>query len=286
MPSPRSLSPRSVVTVPGTAGIAALAALSFTLPARAADPQPAAAALRPDVAAPRRPAIAAPWLYGDDASAPDPLDAVAVSRFTFTNAGSGAIRPFAASIGRPGALVEAGGVVGLTRKLSLEIMGINDPLAAAGAAASGMIAGLRFTPLGARDARLAISGGVMREIGGAGGVWARVSVARELGRLRVAAMVHGEHIFAPQRDALDVMVTAGASYRLVGPLRAGVEYVAQDVEETFADDGAEAGMRHFVGPTIGVELADKRFTLTGGPALGLSRGSPTSIARVALAYSF
>jgi hypothetical protein len=78
---------------------------------------------------------------------------------------------------------------------------------------------------------------------------------------------------------------AGASYRVLGPLRAGVEYVAQDLEGAFGDD-AEQGMRHFVSPNLAIELPARRLTISGGPAFGLSPGSPPSMGRVAIACGF
>jgi hypothetical protein len=97
--------------------------------------------------------------------------------------------------------------------------------------------------------------------------------------------VHGERVFAPGRDSIDVMVMAGANYRVAGPVRLGVEYVAQDLEGA-ADPGETEGMRHFVGPTTSIELLGKRLSLTAGPALGLSPNSPRIVGRAGLAYAF
>jgi hypothetical protein len=61
--------------------------------------------------------------------------------------------------------------------------------------------------------------------------------------------------------------------------------VGQDLEETFAE-GAEGGARQFVGPTAALQLLQERLTLVAGPSVGLSRGSPDVLGRLALAYGF
>ena len=78
---------------------------------------------------------------------------------------------------------------------------------------------------------------------------------------------------------------AGVSYRVVGWFRAGVEWVGQDLEETF-DDGAEGGARHFIGPTAALQLLQDRLTIVAGPSVGLSSGSPNVLGRLAVAYGF
>jgi hypothetical protein len=98
--------------------------------------------------------------------------------------------------------------------------------------------------------------------------------------------VHGEHVFADGRDPLDIMVDLAASYRVAGSFRAGIEYVGQDLEETFGD-GAEAGARHIVGPIASMQLLRDRLTLVAGPAIGLSsNASPNWIGRVGASFAF
>jgi hypothetical protein len=98
-------------------------------------------------------------------------------------------------------------------------------------------------------------------------------------------MVHGQHTFADGRDPLDVMVDLGASYRVAGTFRAGVEYVGQDLEESFSP-GAEGGARHFLGPIASLQLLSDRLTLVAGPSIGLTVRSPDFLGRLALAYAF
>jgi hypothetical protein len=157
----------------------------------------------------------------------------------------------------------------------------------------GAIAGLRLSllPDSVKTTHLVLSGGYLREAWtpdqpqGDDGAWLRLSVVQEISRLRLAATVHGEHVFAGGRDPVDVMLQLGASYRITGPWRAGVEYVGQDLEETFAD-AAEGGARHFVGPTTSLQLLHDRLTIVAGPALGLSAYSPSFIGRLGMAYGF
>lgn len=113
----------------------------------------------------------------------------------------------------------------------------------------------------------------------------RATGSQDWGAARVAASVHGEHVFGSGRDGIDVMVNAGVSYRLVGALRAGLEYVGQDLEGLFADS-AERGARQFLGPTLSYALLDQRLTLVGGPAIGLSAAPPKILGRIGVAYQF
>ena len=81
------------------------------------------------------------------------------------------------------------------------------------------------------------------------------------------------------------MIQAGASFRIAGEVRAGVEYVGHDLEEAAAT-GAEGGARHFLGPTASVQLLEDRLTIVAGPSIGLSGSSPAFLGRVAAAYGF
>jgi hypothetical protein len=230
--------------------------------------------------APRR------WLYLDDPRTPAILGAVAFSRLTYTGIGASPTRPFGAETARPGGTFEMGGEVGLTSFLSAQASAFAATGFGPESAAAGGMAGLRLSPFAKESGtQAAASAGWIRGLDGRDGAWGRVSVAQDIGRVRLGTMLHGEHVFAAGRDALDVMVTAGASYRVTGPLRLGAEYVAQDLEGAFDAEEAE-GMRHFVGPTAAVDLASHRLSLVGGPAVGLSRASPPLVGRLALAWAF
>lgn len=121
--------------------------------------------------------------------------------------------------------------------------------------------------------------------GGVNGGYIQVGMSGDIGRLRLGGMFHGQHTFAEGRDPLDVTVDLNASYRLVGDFRVGAEYVGQDLEESFSP-GAEGGARHFLGPVASLQLWNRRITVIGGPAVGLSSISPDFVARVAASVGF
>jgi hypothetical protein len=232
---------------------------------------------------PAPPPPARAWLYLDDAEPPPPLHVVAFSRATYAHSES-PTRPFGANIARPGGVFELGGEVGATPWLSVGASGFAGSEAGG---SMGALAGVHIAPFASRwkTTHLSLSSGYLRELSGGNGAWMRLAFAQDVARARFAVATHGEHVFARGRDALDLMVMAGASYRAVGPLRVGVEYVAQDLEGAL-DDDAEGGVRHFLGPTAAVELLGQRLTIVGGPSLGLSTQSPTIVGRIALAYAY
>jgi hypothetical protein len=227
-----------------------------------------------------------PWLYLDDPTLPAPMHVVAFTRATYTN-DPDPTRPFGANLSRPGGLVEAGGEVGLLPKLSLAASGFGG----SDTFGFGALAGLRFDPLQGttlgKTTHIVLSGGYLHELNGGDGAWLRFGVAQDIQRLRLGATVHGEHIFAAGRDAVDLLVMAGASYQVAGPFRAGVEYVAQDLEAAADDDqDAEGGVRQFIGPHVGLELLDNRLSLGAGPAFGIGPSSPRVTGRLAVAYEY
>jgi hypothetical protein len=260
-------------------------------------------------------AIDRTWLYADDARVAAPLTFVGMSSFSYTDVGSSptavaspypnVYRAFAANTAQPGAMASVGGELGLLPRVSLLALG---QMALGGEGAglnAGAIAGLRFSlfPSAWANAHLVASFGYLREAWtgpvfnddtgtwlpgsahGSDGAWGQAAIAGDIGRLRLATTFHGEHIFSPGRDAIDLMVQAGASYRLVGHFRAGVEYVGQDLEEVVSD-AAEGGARHFIGPTASLQLLQDRLSIVAGPSVGLSAWSPAFVGRLAVAYGF
>jgi hypothetical protein len=224
------------------------------------------------------------WLFNDDATLPAPHQGVAVSRLTYSG-GNSPTRPFASNLASPGAMLELGAELGVVRGVSVQLIGMRGESYTSGDGATGAQLGIRWAPLATRSTRLVVGAGYLRELSGGDGAWGRVSLEHELGRARLALSVHGEHVFTPGRDGFDVMVTAGADMRIAGPLRAGIEYVGQDLEG-LAQDDAEGGARHIVGGVLSVRLVSERLSLVGGPALGLGGPSPRAIGRAAIAYAF
>jgi hypothetical protein len=286
---------------------AAVAASAFASAARAEEPIPDKTSVDDSSTRP----IDRAWLYVDDAKVPRPGRVIGATSVSYTNQGSNPdptsapYRAFAFNTAQPGALVSIGGEVGLLPRLSLMALGQVQLGGEAASASPGAVAGLRvdLSPSSWRQVHLLASAGYLRETwsaprrdddtgeltggqpNGDDGAWAELAVAADIQRVRLGLTAHGEHVFADGRDAVDVMVKAGASYRLADWFRAGVEWVGQDLEETFTD-AAEGGARHFIGPTAALQLMQDRLTLVAGPSIGLSDTSPKLLGRIALAYGF
>jgi hypothetical protein len=257
------------------ATVVGLGMLSFVRVAHAGEAADGELTAEPQ-AAPR------PWLYVDDATIPRPLSAVAQTRVTYTQAAPSA-RPFAFDIGHRGVVVEGGGEVSLLPWLALTATGYG-----AGADGTvGAVGGVRIALLPAGGStHVVVGSGAMRDLSGAAGVWGSAAFEQDAGRARVGATLRVVHAFAGGRDALDTNASAGASYRVAGPLRAGVEWVGQDLEGAVDHDEAEGGMRHFAGPSASVELLERRLSMVVGPAFALSHGAPPVLGRMSIAYAF
>jgi hypothetical protein len=297
-------------------GLAVTAALNLTQQLARAD-TPA----EPDVIVAsdaEKHAIDRTWLYADDAHIAAPWTVIATGSTSFTQVGANpftiaAVRvpvkytAFDANTAQPGVMFSVGGELGIFPRVSVLATG-QLGLDGENGTNGGAIAGVRFQLLPSTWAHLhlAVSGGYLRESwegpiydddtgkwnrgnpNGDNGMWFQAAMSGDIGRLRLVGNVHGEHIFAVGRDPLDVMVDLGATYRLVGGFRAGVEWVGQDLEETFSP-GAEGGARMFVGPIASLQLFHDRLTIVGGPAIGASQASgqaPQFIGRVAASYGF
>ncbi len=295
---------------------AILAVFAFTVRAPIARADEPAAADAPKADDPSdKHAIDRTWLYVDDARVAAPLTVVGFTNVSYTDVGASPARiaspfpstysAFAANVAQPGGMIGVGGEVGLVPHVSVMAVG---QMGVGGEAASpnaGAIAGVRFQllPSSWTHTHLVASVGYLREAWsgpvydgdakrwypgaphGDNGAWFQAAFAGDVGRVRLASTVHGEHVFAGGKDSLDVMVQAGVAYRIAGGFRMGVEYVGQDLEEAF-DAGAEGGARHFAGPTASLQLLGDRLTMVAGPSFGLSESSPRLLGRFALAYGF
>jgi hypothetical protein len=280
----------------------AAAGLSIATAARADEP---AAADMPRADQPTSHTIDRSWLYLDDARVAAPGAVVGMTSVAYTSVGtnpdptSQPYRSFSANTAQAGALAAVGAEVGVLPRVSLEALGQMQMGGEGPGLSPGAMAGVRFqlSPPEWRNVRLVASGGYLRETwsapdrdaadkgGGAHGAWASFAATIDLQRVRLGVTTLGEHVFAPGRDGVDVMVQAGANYRVASWFRAGVEWVGQDLEESFAD-AAEGGARHFIGPTAAVQLLQDRLTIAAGPSVGLSSQSPKVLGRLAIAYGF
>jgi hypothetical protein len=267
-----------------------------------------------------RRAIDRTWLYLDDARIPAPLHLVMLTNVSYTNVGSPTrlasnnYNSLGMNTAEPGAMVGVGAEMGLFSHVSIAATlqvgfggqgqisnGVQVPSPNAG-----LIAGVRVQafPSAWRDTHMVVSAGYLREAWqgpvydddtntwkpgkpyGDSGAWAQVAFSQDfVNRVRLAATVHVEHIFADGRDPLDVMIQAGVAARLVAGFRLGVEYVGQDLEESI-DPGAEGGPRHFLGPTASLQLWRERVSLVAGPSFGLNARSPEIVGRAAASLGF
>ena len=224
------------------------------------------------------------WMFNESTLLPSAMHAEVLSRVTFASGGS-LTRPFASNLGAAGTLVEVGGELGVLPAVSVVMLGAQGDAPVTRATATGAQVGLRWAALARNGARLVIGAGYLRDLSGSNGAWSRVSFEQDIGRARLALSLHGEHLFSAGHDGFDVMVRAGADAPVVGPLRAGVEYVGQDLEG-IAQVEAEGGARHIVGGVLGVRLLSNSLSLTGGPALGIGAGTARAMGRFALAVAF
>jgi hypothetical protein len=214
---------------------------------------------------------------------------------------------FAGNTAQPGVSMLVGGELGLLPRLSIQgnmMTGLGGGTSLPNPNVGGTVS-LRFSVFPGiwENLHLVVSAGYVREAWGGpvydddagkwlpgnpngdNGMFLQAAIRADIARLRLGGMLHGEHIFADGRDPVDVMVDVGASYLLVGTLRAGIEYVGQDLEETFSP-GAEGGARHFLGPIASAQFFGDRLTLVVGPSVGLSRISPDFAARAGASLGF
>ena len=290
-----------------TGSLACLVALTATSHARAED-APDKDRVQAPVTDPS-PDVQRPWLYNDDPTIPAPMHVVAGLGDTYSGNDRSVSRAFASADDGPGAKLSASAQVGLARMLALDVTGVVGlwgsseaaPTQIHGGVGGGLMAGARFAPFdGAKHGfRLAIATGYLLDLDQSSGMYARVMASYDIGRMRFAAMVHGEHVFRDGSDPIDLFATVGASVRVAPVFRIGVEYIVQDIEEAFASGGddptdtpvpgaAEGGVHQFVGLTGSLELLRHRLFINLGPALAFRPeiGQVAPVGRAVFSYSF
>jgi hypothetical protein len=243
------------------------------------------------------PDVARPWLYVDDPTIPAPLHVVASLGDTYSGNDRSVTRAFASADDGPGAKVAANAQLGLARMLALDVTGVVGGWGSG--VGAGAIAAVRFAPFdGARHGfRLAIESGWLLDLDRASGVFARASASYAIGRVRLAVNAHVEHVFRDGADAVDVFATAGVSVRVAAPLRLGLEYVVQDLEEAWSTPDAtdtpipgraESGVHQFLGANASLELLRARLFFNVGPALAFRPeiGQVAPVGRAVVLYSF
>jgi hypothetical protein len=224
-------------------------------------------------------------LFADSPVALDSGSGLMRGSVTFASSATGAIRPMAANQVAERAVLESGGWVGVGRNITLTLRGMSDRLAFDAAGHSGTMIGIGWLASQSPHHRLSISSGYLRELLGAQGIWSRVSAEFREDRLVVTAMAHSEHMFAPGRDAIDLVVMAGCYYQASRILRLSAEYVGQDLEGWFDPQEIE-GTRQFAGPVVALNDPSDGIGAVIGPAWGVAGNSSMLITRVAAVYAF
>jgi hypothetical protein len=228
-----------------------------------------------------------PFLYMVDPHGPAARQVLAGYALAFSST-AGAIRPIPGNFDAEGLVHTLSLEVGVIDRLRVYAQTmIAESIGSASdvnAVALQLGARLLVTPPAWRRFRLMVSGAFLREFGAALGAFGELTASYDVGRVRLAASLHGERVFAGKRDPIDLYAVAGASVRVARILRLGVEYVAQDLEE-LGDDEAEGGARHYVGPDVALSLHNNRLLLTAGAAVQAA-SSPGLLARAAVTYVY
>lgn len=201
---------------------------------------------------------------------------------------AGAIRPVPGHFDQEGVVHGIALEAGLLPRLSIYGTAlIAQPLGPSDVGNVAVQAGARVTLTNPRAQRfrLVVQTGFLREFGASYGIVGEVTGSVDVGRVRFAAALHGEHIFAGARDPIDLYVVAGVSVRVHRVVRLGAEYVAQDFEAAFDDDEAERGARQYLGPNVALALFRERVLVTAGAAAELAR-TPGVLARTAVSYVY
>jgi len=244
--------------------------------------------------------VSRPWLYNDDPTIPAPLHVVAALTNTYSGNDRSVSRAFASADDGPGIKAGVTAQLGLVHMVALDVTGVVGGFGAG--VGGGLMAGARFAPfdLAKHGFRLAIAAGYLLDLDQSSGMYARVTASYDVGRLRLAAMFHGEHVFRDGSDPVDIFVTVGASVRLVPAFRVGLEYVVQDLEEAFVKDddddddakpvpgAAEGGVHQFLGVGGTFALLHDRLFINFGPALAFRTeiGKVEPVGRALVSYTF
>jgi hypothetical protein len=249
--------------------------------ARAAEATVAAPAARPDAG------VEQPFLYLVDPHGPAARQVLAGYALAFSSS-AGAIRPIPGHFDAEGVVHALSLTLGVVDRVQL--YGATMIAQSIGQSEVGSVAvqaGARaiLTPAHWTRFKLMVQAAFLREFSADLGVTGEVTATYDVGRVRLAAAAHVEHVFAPGRDPVDLYAVAGVSVRVLSILRVGGEYVAQDLEAAFEPEEAEHGARHYLGPNVALSLYRRRILVTGGGAVEVAR-SPGVLARAALTYVY
>jgi hypothetical protein len=137
-------------------------------------------------------------------------------------------------------------------------------------------------------------GGIEREVDGTTVLLAHLVASHDSDLTRMTGNLQLEHAFAPGRDLVDVIVSAGWARKMGASATLGVEALGEDLEGFWDPTEAEGGSRLIVGPSIHVAPAGHKWQVStvGGPLFhpdpttrtsGALRDLPPTMARVGYA---
>ena len=230
-----------------------------------------------------------PFLYMVDPHGPAPRQVMAGYALAFSSS-AGAIRPIPGNFDSEGVVHTLSLELGVVERLRVfaqtmiaESIGSSTDVNAVAVQLGGRVL---LTPPRWQRFRVMATGAFLREFGASLGMYGEVTATADVGRVRFAASLHGEHIFAGKRDPIDLYAVAGVSVRVARLVRLGAEYIAQDLEALGDDDeDAEGGARHYVGPDLALSLYKSRPLVTAGGAVEVAH-APGVLARAALTYVY
>ena len=137
----------------------------------------------------------------------------------------------------------------------------------------GAVPGLAFGLMGYRDQQ------------GDGAITGRVSLFFNPKPVYALVTTYVEKAFGPDRDPVDLVVTAALGGYITPVLRMSLEYAAQDMEDVWEAEEAEGGLRQFLGVNLGW-IALNNMELIAGVGTDMSFKQPKPLARFILRYSF
>jgi hypothetical protein len=265
--------------------VAVAVAIAHAAVARAAEDRPLA--VDEQRAVEERHAVEQPFLYMTDTHGPAPRQVVAGYALAFSSS-AGAIRPIPGHFDQEGVVHTLGLEAGVVPRVQL--FGTALIAEAIGHSEVGAVAvqgGARVLLTSPRSERFRLVADVafLREFSADMGIAGQLTASSDLGRLRLAASIHAEHLFATGRDPIDLYGVAGASLRVHRLVRVGAEYVVQDLEAAFDPEEAELGVRHYLGPDVALTLARNHILVTVGAAVQVA-SAPGLLARGAVNYVF
>ena len=114
---------------------------------------------------------------------------------------------------------------------------------------------------------LAAGGGLLHEPSGVNVLLARIVAGQDTASWRLQGNVLFQKPMSSERDALDLITSAGWAWKLSPGVTLGVEAIGEDLEGFWDSEEAEGGARLLAGPSLHISPVGRRWqlTATGGP---------------------